>query len=72
MTTNSALSRSHGIVTTGRLSYLGENLAARFREWQRRSRSRRDLMMLNDRELWDVRLSRVDARREARKPFWQE
>ena len=41
-------------------------------EWRRRSRSRRDLLALSDRELLDIRLNRLDARSEAGKPFWKE
>ena len=35
-----------------------------------RSRSRRALSALNDDELKDIGLSRADAYREARRPFW--
>jgi uncharacterized protein YjiS (DUF1127 family) len=41
-------------------------------EWARRVRSRRDLMELSDRDLWDIRLTRAEVAREARKPFWRE
>lgn len=41
-------------------------------EWQRRARSRRDLMALDERALWDLRLTRVDAISEAGKPFWKK
>lgn len=47
-------------------------MRARIDEWRRRARSRHDLMRLGDRELWDVRLTRADAQREASKPFWKE
>jgi len=40
-------------------------------EWVRRSESRRELGRLSDRELRDLGLTRFDATREARKPFWQ-
>jgi uncharacterized protein YjiS (DUF1127 family) len=43
-----------------------------FREWRRRTRSRLDLMALDPRELRDLRLTRADAMREARKSFWKE
>ncbi len=43
---------------------------AQVTEWRNRARSRRELRMLNDRELSDIRLSRLDAGREAEKPFW--
>lgn len=41
------------------------------REWRQRARSRRDLMALDDRELWDFHLTRVEAMNEAGKPFWK-
>lgn len=72
MTTSPALSRRHGIDIADQASYLAKKFGALVREWRRRARSRGDLMTLNERELWDVRLSRADAAREANKPFWQE
>jgi uncharacterized protein YjiS (DUF1127 family) len=43
----------------------------RFREWRRRARSRRELSELGDDVLGDLGLTRVDAAREASKPFWR-
>ena len=40
-------------------------------EWRRRTRSRYELMMLDDRELSDMGLTRSDACNERDKPFWQ-
>jgi uncharacterized protein YjiS (DUF1127 family) len=40
-------------------------------DWQVRSRGRRVLLALDDRMLRDVGLTRVDAHREAIKPFWR-
>ena len=40
-----------------------------FIEWRQRARSRLELMSLDDRELWDMGLTRVDAHRESNKPF---
>jgi uncharacterized protein YjiS (DUF1127 family) len=40
--------------------------------WRQRLRSRRELVMLDDRSLRDIGLTRYDALREARKPFWRE
>jgi uncharacterized protein YjiS (DUF1127 family) len=40
-------------------------------EWVRRNESRRELGRLSDRELRDFGLTRFDATREARKPFWR-
>jgi uncharacterized protein YjiS (DUF1127 family) len=39
--------------------------------WLHRARSRRALLMLNDRELRDIGLSRDEAQREAVMPFWR-
>ena len=43
----------------------------RLAEWQLLARQRRELRQLTDRELKDIGLSRVDAEREAAKPFWR-
>lgn len=40
-------------------------------EWRQRARSRRELAILDDRELWDMGLTRMDANNEAEKPFWE-
>jgi len=29
-------------------------------------------MRLNERELWDIRLTRADVMNETRKPFWKQ
>lgn len=39
--------------------------------WLHRSRSRRALLALDDHGLRDIGLSRADALREGRKPFWR-
>ena len=41
------------------------------RTWHWRARTRRQLLTLGDRVLADIGVSRVDAFREAAKPFWQ-
>jgi uncharacterized protein YjiS (DUF1127 family) len=46
-------------------------LRAVFIEWHQRSASRYELTLLDDRELWDVGLTRMDASNEAAKPFWR-
>jgi uncharacterized protein YjiS (DUF1127 family) len=51
---------------------LRKRLVETVREWRRRARSRRALMELDDRELWDIHVTRVDGEREARKPFWRK
>jgi uncharacterized protein YjiS (DUF1127 family) len=40
-------------------------------EWLRRIESRRELAGLCDRALRDIGITRVDALREADKPFWR-
>jgi uncharacterized protein YjiS (DUF1127 family) len=40
-------------------------------EWRRRARSRHELAALCDRCLRDIGVTRYDADREMRKPFWQ-
>jgi len=40
--------------------------------WQERSRGRYWLAQLDDRTLRDIGLSRIDALREASKPFWRK
>ncbi len=53
---------------------LGEALASLlevFLIWQDRGVQRRALAQLDDRMLKDIGLSRVDAVREAGKPFWR-
>lgn len=47
-------------------------LGTAFREWNRRVRSRRELMRLGTRELADLHLTQCDARFEASKWFWQD
>jgi uncharacterized protein YjiS (DUF1127 family) len=39
--------------------------------WIERSRSRRQILKLDARMLEDIGVSRTDAVREARKPFWR-
>jgi uncharacterized protein YjiS (DUF1127 family) len=70
--TNSALSRANrrpmadaGVVAVKRL-------IEAVREWWHRASSRRELMALNARDLWDLRLTRADAMKEAGKSFWEE
>jgi uncharacterized protein YjiS (DUF1127 family) len=46
-------------------------LRAAFAEWRERARTRRALRALDDRELWDMGLTRTDANFEANKAFWQ-
>ena len=39
--------------------------------WRERARMRRQLLMLDDRLLRDIGLTRLQARGEAEKPFWR-
>lgn len=39
--------------------------------WQRRIRERLELARMNDRELLDMGISKVDALVEYKKPFWR-
>jgi uncharacterized protein YjiS (DUF1127 family) len=41
-------------------------------EWRRRVSSRYDLMTLSERDLSDMRMTRMDAFNESTKPFWRE
>lgn len=66
----STMSLSTVAVRSRRLPRWNE-LQALFIEWRQRVRSRSELVMLDDRELWDVGLTRADADNEAGKPFWQ-
>lgn len=50
--------------------YIGR-IAGLARDWRKRLRQRTELLMLNDIELQDVRLSRADADAQARKAFWK-
>lgn len=40
-------------------------------EWRRRYRSRHQLKMMSDHMCKDIGISRADAWREGRKPFWK-
>lgn len=40
--------------------------------WQERARQRRQLLELDERLLKDIGVSRADAERIGRKPFWEE
>ena len=45
-------------------------LSSLLRLWFERSRERYQLALLTERDLHDLGLTRIDAQREARKPFW--
>jgi uncharacterized protein YjiS (DUF1127 family) len=48
-----------------------EGLLALFGEWRSRARGRHELAVLCDRCLRDIGVTRYDADREVRKPFWR-
>ena len=64
------MSISVNAVRSHHLPQLSE-LRTAFAQWRERARSRRALRALDDRELWDMGLTRSDAEFEASKPFWQ-
>ena len=72
MTTIPTVSRANALVTAQTNSSARGRLIDIVREWRRRSRSRRELLALGERDLRDVRLTRCDAESEGVKPFWQE
>jgi uncharacterized protein YjiS (DUF1127 family) len=45
---------------------------ARVLRWHELSRQRRALLALNERMLKDIGISRGEAEREARRPFWSD
>jgi uncharacterized protein YjiS (DUF1127 family) len=57
--------------TLERLRSRLETIVGKVIEWKRRIEERRELMTLDDRMLHDIGLSRTDAEKEARKPFWK-
>jgi uncharacterized protein YjiS (DUF1127 family) len=50
---------------------VGHDWLALFSLWHRRAHDRSMLMAMSDRNLQDIGITRWDARREARKPFWR-
>jgi uncharacterized protein YjiS (DUF1127 family) len=50
---------------------LWSKLAALVAAWRRRDRFRCDVERLSERDLADMRLTRLDAVNETEKPFWQ-
>ena len=59
-----------GVAPLGRLPHWSK-LAALFAEWWRRVQSRYELERLSERDLADMRLTRLDALDEMQKPFWE-
>jgi uncharacterized protein YjiS (DUF1127 family) len=50
---------------------LRTKLAALFAEWWWRLQSRYEVKRLSERDLADMRLTRLDAVKETQKPFWE-
>lgn len=55
-----------------RLPKLAAIASARLLRWHELSRQRRALLALNERMLKDVGITRAEAEREARRPFWSD
>ncbi|WP_108880831.1 DUF1127 domain-containing protein [Anderseniella sp. Alg231-50] len=47
------------------------NASGQLAQWHERAKQRRQLSELNDRQLADIGVSRIDASNESSKPFWQ-
>jgi uncharacterized protein YjiS (DUF1127 family) len=47
------------------------SIAMQVRLWRGRSRGRRELAVMSERELHDMGISRMDAADEIGKPFWR-
>jgi uncharacterized protein YjiS (DUF1127 family) len=60
-----------GGLTAGLGAALSRGLLVLLR-WQELARQRRALAAMDDRMLKDIGLTRVDARREAGRPFWDD
>jgi uncharacterized protein YjiS (DUF1127 family) len=70
--TNSALSQANRRPAPDAGAFAVKKFIEIVREWWRRASSRRELMALDTRDLWDLRLTRADAMREAGKSFWED
>lgn len=72
MTMNATLPRRKVFAIADAVPSLGRRFVETVCEWRHRAQSRRALLALDDRERWDIRLTRVDSERESRKPFWRK
>jgi len=59
-----------GVTRLGRLPHWSK-LAVLFAVWQQRLQFRYEVERLSERDLADMRLTRLDAVRETQKPFWE-
>jgi uncharacterized protein YjiS (DUF1127 family) len=64
------ISLAISVTRLGRLPHW-KKLAELFAEWRRRVQSRYEFERLNERDLADMRLTRLDALNEVQKPFWE-
>lgn len=64
----STLSQSCGLIKADWLT----NAFGRIFRWRNLARQRRELARLSDEMLKDIGVSRVDALREAKRPFWDD
>jgi uncharacterized protein YjiS (DUF1127 family) len=60
---------NHNVCTNE--SSLGGRIACTLEQWHARRQGRRELLKMSDAVLRDIGISRVDACREYRKPFWR-
>jgi uncharacterized protein YjiS (DUF1127 family) len=58
-------------LSSGRASPWWPRIIALFVCWRGRAKERRLLAALDERELTDIGITRLDALRECAKPFWQ-
>lgn len=55
-----------------RLQSFAAVASARLLRWHELTRQRRALLALNERMLKDIGITRAEAEREARRPFWSD
>lgn len=60
-----------GAGLAAKLAGRAQAMAARLRLYRRRHRERAQLLALTERERRDIGITRLDAVREAEKPFWR-
>lgn len=70
----SAISPNTGICKPRKLTagWLLRQLTDRFHRWRMLARERYLLQTLSDEMLKDIGISRLDAEREAKRPFWDD
>jgi len=62
--------RSSRITPAGRLTRVATVVAQKLADMGNKHRTRRLLLEMSDAQLKDIGISRADAYREARRPFW--